>query len=241
VDIGGPRQRAVLARLVPVKGRILSIDRMIDDLWPRRPPRTAAESLRAYVSRLRRVLEPERVPGEPARVLAKVGVGYTLRLPDDAVDAWLFERLVDQARGCGQSRPAKARALLHEALDLWQGRAYGETAEPWAAAESVRLEELFMAARELLLAVMLRTGAVAEAVPAAELLTREQPLREEGWRLLTVALWGSGRQAHALSALRRSRRALATAAGLDPGPVLVELERAILTQRTELLAESLPH
>jgi DNA-binding SARP family transcriptional activator len=239
VDLGGPRQRAVLAMLLAARREVVPTDRMIEDLWRGAPPPSATASLQAYVSNLRRLLEPSRAPRAPARLLVSAPPGYAFRADDDAVDAWRFERLLRQARELGRSSPAAARVPLEEALGLWQGPALGEAAdEPWAAAEVARLEQLRLVARELLIEVLLGAGAVAEAVPAAEVLTRQQPLREESWRLLALALWGSGRQADALAALRRARGTLAEELGLDPGPALVELEGAILGQRMEVLHRS---
>jgi DNA-binding SARP family transcriptional activator len=86
----------------------------------------------------------------------------------------------------------------------------------------------------------LRMGLVAEAVPSAEVLVREQPLREEGWRLLVLALWGSGRQADALAALRRARAVLGEELGMAPGPALAELHQAVLTRRTDVLRAAVP-
>ena len=238
-DLGGSRQRAVLAMLLAARRGVVPVDRMIDDLWRGEPPPSATASLQAYVSNLRRLLEPGRAPRAPARLLVSAPPGYAFRVDDEAVDAWRFERLLGEARGLDRSGPAKARALLAEALGLWQGPAYAEVAdEPWAVAEAARLEQLRLVADELLVEETLRDGAAAEAVPAAEVLTRRHPLREESWRLLALALWGSGRQADALAALRRARGTLAEELGLDPGPALVELEGAILAQRMELLDRS---
>src|SRR5581483_9546386 len=105
---------------------------------------------------------------------------------------------------------------------------------------AARLGELRLVARELLVDVSLRTGPAAAVVPQAELLARQEPLREERWRLLAMALWASGRQADALAALRRARQMLADELGLDPGPALVELERAILTQRVDFPPLAVP-
>ncbi|WP_327321450.1 AAA family ATPase [Streptomyces sp. NBC_01210] len=155
---------------------------------------------------------------------------------DDAVDAWRFERLLRDAREILKPEPSTARRLLEEALSLWQGPAYAETAdESWARAETARLEELRQVARELHVAAGLRSVDVSGTVPEAELLTRDEPLREEGWRLHALALWAVGRQADALAALRRARAVLADEVGLDPGPALTELEEAILTQRVAVL------
>ncbi|MEV4137877.1 BTAD domain-containing putative transcriptional regulator [Dactylosporangium sp. NPDC049742] len=235
-DLGGPRQRAVLALLLSAGGDVVSVDRMIDDLWRGEAPPRAIASLQAYVSNLRRVLEPARERRAPARLLISAPPGYAIRVPPDAVDAWRFEALLAEARAAHTAEPGRARLLLRAGLELWQGGAYAEFAEePWAQPEAARLEELRLVARELLLDVALRTGGAAEAVPEAELLTRQAPLREEGWRLLALALWSTGRQADALAALRRARAVLADELGLDPGPALVELESAILGQRVEIL------
>ncbi|MFB9681890.1 BTAD domain-containing putative transcriptional regulator [Streptosporangium vulgare] len=241
VPLGGPRQRGVLALLVAARGQVVSIDRLVDDLWRGEPPARAVTSLQAYVSNLRRLLEPGRPPRAPARLLVSAPPGYALRLPPEAVDAWRFEDLLGEARAVTADDPVAARALLAEALGLWRGPAFAEVAdEPWAAGETARLGELRLAARELHVAAGLYAGDVATVVPEAGRLTRDEPLREEGWRLHALALWGSGRQADALAALRRAREIFATDLGLDPGPELAALEEAILTRRVEVLRASVP-
>ncbi|MEU0480835.1 BTAD domain-containing putative transcriptional regulator [Streptosporangium sp. NPDC006013] len=239
VHLGGPRQRGVLALLVAARGQVVPVDRMIEDLWRGEPPARALMSLQAYVSNLRRLLEPGRPPRTPARLLVSAAPGYALRLPSEAVDAWRFEGLLGQARTDTDIRAAQAR--LAEALGLWQGPAFAEVAdEPWAAAETARLNELRLVATELHVAAGLRSGDPAAVVPEAERLTRDEPLREEGWRLHALALWSSGRQADALATLRRARGILAEELGLDPGPDLTALEEAILTQRTDVLRATVP-
>ncbi|QFG24563.1 BTAD domain-containing putative transcriptional regulator [Actinomadura sp. WMMB 499] len=239
VHLGGPRQRGVLALLVAARGQVVPVDRMIEDLWRGEPPARALMSLQAYVSNLRRLLEPGRPPRTPARLLVSASPGYALRLPPESVDAWRFEGLLDRARTVTDPRAARSR--LAEALGLWQGPAFAEVAdEPWATAETARLDELRLVATELHVAAGLRIGDPAAVVPEAERLTRDEPLREEGWRLHALALWSSGRQADALAALRRARGILAEELGLDPGPDLTALEEAILTQRTDAMRETLP-
>ncbi|MGW2156745.1 BTAD domain-containing putative transcriptional regulator [Nonomuraea sp. NPDC001699] len=239
VPLGGPRQRGVLALLVAARGQVVSVDRMIEDLWRGEPPSRALLSLQAYVSNLRRLLEPGRPPRTPARLLVSAAPGYALRLPPESVDAWRFEDLLDEARTLTEPRAARAR--LAEALGLWQGPAFAEVAdEPWAAAETARLHELLLVARELHVAAGLRAGDPVSVVPEAERLTRDEPLREEGWRLHALALWSSGRQADALATLRRARATFADELGLDPGPDLVALEEAILAQRIDILRTAVP-
>ncbi|MBB5084617.1 AfsR/SARP family transcriptional regulator [Nonomuraea endophytica] len=234
VPLGGPLQRAVLAVLVAARGHVVSADRLVDDLWHDRAPAQALASLQAYVSNLRRLLEPGRPPRTPARLLVSAPPGYALRLAGDAgdaVDAWEFERLLDEARSLDGAR---ARDLAERALGLWRGPAYAEAAGAgWALAEVARLEELRHVARELRVAAGLRAGDAAGAVPEAEVLVREAPLREESWRLHALALWHAGRQGDALATLRRAREVMADELGLDPGPVLAGLESAILEGRVE--------
>ncbi|MEU4511169.1 BTAD domain-containing putative transcriptional regulator [Nonomuraea wenchangensis] len=239
VQLGGPRQRGVLALLVAARGQVVPVDRMIEDLWRGEPPARALMSLQAYVSNLRRLLEPGRPPRTSARLLVSASPGYALRLPPESVDAWRFEHLLGQARAV--TDPRAARSLLAEALALWQGPAFAEVAdEPWAAAETARLNELRLVATERHVAAGLRLGDAAAVVPEAERLTRDEPLREEGWRLHALALWSSGRQADALATLRRARGVFAEELGLDPGPELTALEEAILTRRTDVLRETAP-
>ncbi|GAB3410110.1 BTAD domain-containing putative transcriptional regulator [Flindersiella endophytica] len=239
VHLGGPRQRGVLALLVAARGQVVPVDRMIEDLWRGEPPARALMSLQAYVSNLRRLLEPGRPPRTPARLLVSAAPGYALRVPPESVDAWRFEDLLDQARA--DTDPRASRAHLADALGLWQGPAFAEVAdEPWAAAETARLNELRLVATELHVAAGLRIGDPAAVVSEAERLTRDEPFREEGWRLHALALWSSGRQADALATLRRARGILAEELGLDPGPDLAALEEAILTQRTDVMRDTVP-
>ncbi|MFC8677218.1 BTAD domain-containing putative transcriptional regulator [Streptomyces griseorubiginosus] len=238
VELGTPRQRAVLALLVAARGAVVSVDRMADQLWRGRPPARATVSLQTYVSNLRRLLEPERPPRAPATVLVSSPPGYALRLPEDAVDAWQFGARVERAR---RAPAAQVRESLTEALGWWQGPAFQEHGdEVWAVPEVARLGSLRAEARELAVAAGLFTGHVAEVTPAAEAMVRERPLREEGWRLLALAHWAADRRGDALTALRRARRTLRDELGCDLSPALAELERAILTQRVEVLRAAVP-
>ncbi|MFJ8495422.1 BTAD domain-containing putative transcriptional regulator [Streptomyces sp. NPDC094038] len=233
IQLGPPQQRAVLSLLIVARGSTVPVERMADALWRGAPPAKAVASLYAYVSNLRRSLEPRRPPRTPATVLVTAPPGYALRLPADAVDAWHFEERVTRARDASAE---EARELLAEALGWWQGPAFVEHAdEDWAAPEVARLTELRVEARELAVAADLRTGRAAEAALAAEVLVRESPLREEGWRLLALAHWSRGRQADALTAVRRAAGVLREELGCHPGPALAEVGHALLTGRPDVL------
>ncbi len=235
LELGGPRQRAVLALLVLARGDVVPADRMVDALWGDATPPSATSALQAYVSHLRKRMEPDRGPRDRQSVLARQGPGYALRVDTDAVDAWRFERLMRQAGQLLDDEPAAARRLLDEALGLWRGPAYADHAgEAWADAEVARLTGLRAVAREQLLAARLGQGEAAVLVPEIEGLVADDPLREERWRLLVLALYRAHRQADALAALRRARTTLADELGVDPGPALRALEAEVLAQSPTL-------
>ncbi|MFI6323475.1 BTAD domain-containing putative transcriptional regulator [Nonomuraea sp. NPDC050556] len=236
LDLGGLRQRAVLARLLVARGQVVPVDTLLFDLWADDTAKGAQSGLQVYISRLRRVLEPGRPRGGPNRLLVTVASGYALRVAPDQVDALRFEQLV---RAAGEhldaDDPQSARGRLEKALGLWRGTPYSDFADQqWAEAEVNRLAELRLVARERHADTGLRLGSHAETVPDLEALTAEHPLREEGWRLLALGLYRQGRQGDALAALRRARGILADELGIDPGPALRKLESDILAQSPEL-------
>lgn len=223
----GPMHRAVLARLIVARRRVVSVDRLVVDLWDEPPPR-AVGALRTFVGDLRRVLEPDRPPRAAARLLVTEGVGYALRA--SSVDAWRFEEAV-----AAQLPPAQALGLLDTALGLWRGPAYVEFADaPWSRAERSRLAELRLQAVEQRAEALLALGRSAEAVPDLDAHVTEHPWREDAWRLLALALYRTGRQADALAVLRRARAMLVSQLGVDPGPGLRRLEADVLAQDPRL-------
>ena len=235
-DVGGPRQRCVLARLIAAQGRVVSADRLVEDLYAEEAPPKALAAVQSYVSHLRRALEPGRAARAPAGVLVTSPPGYAVRLSREAVDAWSFE---DEAhRAAGLDDPAAVHSRLSAALASWHGAAFEEFGGlPWADLEASRLEELRLTAAETRAEAALRLGRAAQTVADLSRMTAEHPLREEAWRLLALALYQSGRQGDALAALRRARARLAADLGVDPGPALRELEEGILAQAPHLSAE----
>ncbi|MEV5549843.1 BTAD domain-containing putative transcriptional regulator [Streptomyces sp. NPDC052309] len=231
LDLKGPRHRALLARLVLARRRVVPVARLVEDLWDV-PPARAVGTVRTFVGDLRRALEPERPRRAPARLLITEGPGYALRAAPDAVDAWRFEEAVAQA---GRLPAAQAPARLAAALGEWRGPAYAEfAAEEWARGERSRLTELRLRAVERRAELLVDLGRAAEAVPDLDAHLAEHPWREDAWRLLALALYRSGRQADALAVLRRARALLAAELGIDPGPRLRRLEADILAQDPSL-------
>lgn len=227
----GPRHRAVLARLILARRRIVPVARLVEDLWDEPPPR-AVGAVRTFVGDLRRALEPDRPPRAPARLLVTEGPGYALRTAPDTVDAWRFEAAVAEA---DRLPAAQAPDRLRSALGEWRGPAYAEFgAADWARGERSRLTEVRLRAVERRAELLVELGRAAEAVPDLDAHLTEHPWREESWRLLALALYRTGRQADALAVLRRARALLAGRLGIDPGPRLRRLEAGILAQDPDL-------
>ncbi|MEV3983452.1 BTAD domain-containing putative transcriptional regulator [Nonomuraea sp. NPDC049758] len=232
LDLGTRKQRAVLAMLALEPGRIVPLDRLIDELWAGEAPARATATLQAYVSHLRRVLEPGRRPRTPPRVLLTREPGYLLDIAPGQTDVARFASwTADGARLVRQGRHGEAARVLDRALGLWRGEPLAEF--PGLAPEvPARLEQLRLAAEEDRLEARLALGEAT--VPDLEALAEAHPYRERAWRLLVLGLYRAGRQADALAALRRVRGLLAGRLGIEPGPELRRLEQAVFDQSPAL-------
>lgn len=221
VTLGGSRQRALLALLLTRANEVVSADRLIDELWGEKPPRTPANALQFHVSQLRKALATREV-------VITQPPGYLIRVAPNELDLLRFEQLVDEAE---RAAPDAAARLLREALELWRGAPLADVAhEPFAQTEVVRLEELRLRALELRFDADLALGRHRELVAELEALVREHPLRERLRASLMRALYASGRQADALEVYRQTRALLVDELGIEPSPALQELERGILRQ-----------
>jgi DNA-binding SARP family transcriptional activator len=229
--LGSARQRALLAVLLLHANEVVSVDRLIDELWGRSPPATAGKILQVYVSRLRKELGDGR--------LLTRAPGYVLRADRSELDFAQFEDLMAQAR---MADPRGAASELRRALALSRGPPLADLEyEPFAQAEILRLGELQWTALEQRIDADLAGGRHAELIGDLEALIAAHPLRERPRGQLMLALYRSGRQAEALDAYRLARQALSQQLGLEPGEALRRLERAILQQDPRLnLPEELP-
>jgi YVTN family beta-propeller protein len=229
LPLGATKQRAVLALLALQANTTVGVEKIVDGLWGDDPPATATKMVQLYISQLRRVLA-----GSGAEIETH-GRGYALCVDAEAVDATRFEQLV----ACAADRPDGADPA-RLALALWRGPALADvSAEPFAAAEVRRLDELRLRAAELAIDADMAAG--REVLGALERLIAEHPLRELLHAQRMLELYRTGRQAEALAAFMTARHALIEHAGVEPGAELRELHQRILRQDPDLARAPAAH
>ena len=221
----GGKQRVLLGVLLLHANKVVSSERLVDELWGAKPPARATKLVQGYVSGVRKVLGPGR--------LLTQAPGYLVQLEADELDLHVFERLVAEARTANE--PRRAAELLREALALWRGPTLADLRfEAQSDREAERLNDMHLAALLERIDADLALGRHAQLVGELEALTAEHPLQERPRAQLMLALYRSGRQAEALEVYRSTRRLLADELGLEPSQELERLERLILTHDPEL-------
>ncbi|KRB78144.1 hypothetical protein ASE01_08300 [Nocardioides sp. Root190] len=246
LDLGTPRQRAIVSALALEGGRSLAVAALVERVWGNDAPDSVVATLQSYIGQLRRALEPDRAPRAEAAVLVTEHGGYALRIDAEARDDVRLQQAVLQARDLlsvvpDQLRPqlpqgaspkiAEAVSLLDEALATWRGRPYAELDDdPDVLAERARCEDLRLGAQELLIVARLALGQHVDVLPSIDQMTQAHPLHERWWTLRALALARSGRQADALATLQELRSVLDDELGVEPSPPVRELHTAILRQ-----------
>ena len=224
ISVDAGKVRALLELFLLHANEVIPTDRLIDSLWGDSPPDTAEHAVEVHVSRLRRALGADRLETHPG--------GYRIRVDQGELDLQRFESLTAEGRQALEaSDAALAVRLLREAEGLWRGPPVADLgSSDRTQAEIARLDELHLAETEARIDAMLAAGSDAELVPELEELVAAQPFRERLQAQLMLALYRSGRQVDALEAFQTARRSLDEDLGLEPGPDLQELQRAILRQ-----------
>ncbi|WP_242911035.1 BTAD domain-containing putative transcriptional regulator [Actinomadura terrae] len=228
--------RALLADLLAHEGRVVSSDRLIEDVWDGdHPPRNPTATLHTRVSQLRRALEQAEPGGRD--VVVSQRPGYRLHLDPESggaeVDAFKFRALVVRARGMSDRR-AKVE-LLDEALALWRGSAYADFGDAeFVRPAIVELDEERLVAAEERAEARLELGEHAALAVDLVNLVAANPLRERLRAVHMRALYRAGRQSEALAGFAELRARLDADLGLYPGPELAALHEAILKQDPEL-------
>lgn len=233
LDVGPYKQRALLALLLLHVNRVVSTDRLLDELWGDEAE-GKENALWVYVSRLRAVLEPKDGIEKDPQVLITRAHGYTLNAQPDAIDAHRFEQAVARARSLDKDAAGTA-AELRSALELWRGAALQDFVyEDFARVDIARLEELRLTATEEAMEAELRCGKAGELIGELEALNEQHPLREQPVAQLMLALYRAGRSADALRTFERFRRTIGEELGIDPSPELCRLEEQILLHDSRL-------
>ncbi|OZM77783.1 BTAD domain-containing putative transcriptional regulator [Pseudonocardia sp. MH-G8] len=221
--------RVLLADLLVNEGRPVAVERLVEHLWGAQEPGNPLNTLQTKVSQLRRTLERAEPGGR--RLVVRQPPGYLLRLEEGALDVHRLRTLTAQARAAAD--PAVRAALLADALALWRGPALADVdAEPFAVVAARRLEEERLAAEEDRAEARLRLGRAELGPLVAELgdLVARHPLRERLRATQMRALYRAGRQGEALAAFAELRGGLVAELGLEPGPEITALQRAVLAQ-----------
>lgn len=232
VQLGGPKQRAVLAFLLVRANGIVAADQLIHAVWGDGAAVGARNTLQSYISNLRAAL------GDRARIEGS-SAGYLLHAEPSEVDAHRFEQLLAAARAARALDPASARDDVGAALRLWRGPPLVDLPdhrerEPLRQ-EVLRLEELHLRALEDRIAADLEIGGHDEVIGELESLISHHPLRERLWSQAMIALYRAGRQAEALNTYQRLRTLLADELGIDPSPDVQHYHALILAQDPRLL------
>jgi DNA-binding SARP family transcriptional activator len=234
VPIRAARIRRLLGLLLLHRGRVVSVDRLVDEIWDHEPPDSALAALRVHVSRLRKMLSTAGLEN----LLVTRPTGYLLDVPDGSVDADRFESTVAAARAAVTAGDLPAAVeRFHAALSMWRGSALaGISSSTNVEAEAARLEEARVAAFEDYAAAELVVDNARGVLGELEAMIVEHPLRERLWALRMLALYRAGRQADALECYQSLRKHLDDELGLEPSAELNRLHQDILQQAPSLLA-----
>jgi SARP family transcriptional regulator, regulator of embCAB operon len=222
VPINGVKPRQLLASLLLQPDRPVSVDRLIEVLWPVDPPRSAAANIQTYISGLRTCLGDDHVVRYPP--------GYAVVIGTADLDVASFLREADEAarlRRLGYL--ADAHRTLESALGRWRGTPLADLPlSPLWRVELDQLAERRLSALSDLLDLRIRLGDSDSAIAELRGLTAEHPLREGLWALLIRALVAAGRRADALNVYAEVRHTLADELGVNPGPELQRLHTDLL-------------
>jgi YVTN family beta-propeller protein len=234
LPLGGSRQRSLLALLLLHANESVSRERLIEGVWGAERPSTIGAALNVHLSKIRKLLA---TAGTDATLVTELH-GYVLEVDPERLDLHCFERRIREGRqALVAGRAEESAATLDRALALWRGPPLAELAlDTSVDAMLARLGELRLSGLEDRFEAELQLGRHTELVAELEQFVREHPLRERARAQLMIALYRSGRQAEALQAYRDVRTLLADELGLDPGPQLQRLEKAILVQDASLVA-----
>jgi DNA-binding SARP family transcriptional activator/tetratricopeptide (TPR) repeat protein len=226
LDLGTPRQQAVLAALAVDAGRPVPIETLIDRVWGDKPPAEARNVLYSHLSRIRRLLAGAADANSPA-VISRRATGYVLEIDAETVDLHRFTRLIHKGKDARNTDADRAAALA-EALRIWRGPPLVAISGVWADQVRAAWHRRRLDAAVQWAELELKLGRTATVISTLPDLIDEYPLAEPLEALLMRALHAAGRSAEALDRYTLVRKRLADQLGTDPGPELRAVHGAIL-------------
>lgn len=236
IDISGIRRKKLLAALLLQANQMVSLGRLVDAMWDEDPPASAHGQIRICVSGLRRLLRGLEHNG----VIETHPSCYRMRVRDDALDLFTFEKLVAQGRAMVRDgQLERAEGLLKSALALWRGPVAAGLDSRMLASLAVGLNENRLTVKEEYFGVALKLGRYQQIIGDLTGFVAENPFRERACAQLMLALYHSGRQADALETFRTARMRFSEDLGIEPTRDLYVLHQSILAGQLSP-AESLP-
>ena len=233
--IQGGRQRTLLATLLINSGKVVTKEQFFEELWEGRPLVKANNALQALVTRLRKLLRATFGEEFARERLITLPTGYVLHADTEEIDAKLFEHLVGLAHAELATNPVRARDLLTEALDLWDGPVLeGVAGGPLCHSSVLHYEESRLSAIEDKFHACIAAGIQGGVISELKKMAMLYPWRERLAEMLMIALYRSGRQADALREYNIVRRRLVDELGMEPSAMLQDRMQAILNHDPSL-------
>ncbi|MFE0256803.1 BTAD domain-containing putative transcriptional regulator [Streptomyces sp. NPDC059010] len=234
-----PKTRQLLALLLLHAGAQVSLDLCVQELWGEDSPRSAVQSVHTRVFQLRQALATlpsVRSVDAAKRVLETRHNGYVMQVRQGELDLHSLDAHMAEARRArAHGDDALCATALRSALALWRGRTLVDIeAGPHLQAQISHLEGVRMTALEQSLDAELRLGLHHQLLSELSLLVSRHPTHENLHAQYMIALYRSGRTAHALEVYHALSRHLADELGIEPSHRLRTLQTAVLTESSEL-------
>jgi DNA-binding SARP family transcriptional activator len=225
------KTRDLLKILVTERGHVVSVDRLIDLLWPDLALASAANSLRVAICRLRRLLEPERARSADSQYIVTVGQGYGFQVtPDSWIDVDVFLSAVSKGQEAERHAAWGSATVFYQAAEeLYLGDYLEENPyDDWAMATREQLREIHLDMLSRLAHCHAQQGHNRRALEAGHKVLAVDALRESVYRQVMLYHYQLGQRDQALRAYDRCRSALIEELGVDPLPETQDLYTRIL-------------
>lgn len=230
---GKPRQ--VLALLAIHAGELVTTSAMVEEVWGRKVPRTAVQTIQTYILKLRKGLTDNAgLPGDPRDVIATRPGGYALNVPADMVDVNRYQALAaDGEDAFADEDYETASRQLGTALDNWRGPALVDLPTGFLlGVEVTRLEQSKLSVLESRIAADLHLGRHHQLLGELAELTARYPMHEKICAQYMTALSVCGLKWRALEVFRTLRKTLVRELGVEPSLQVQRLQRGILDSDT---------